>query len=76
MIYQFNCPCRDCLATILRTKDTLITRRAEFHGLRPWVNENSPMVRQAKLIFEKRHGLCPWVSTWDFQFHRIRHVGA
>ncbi len=28
---------------------TLITRRAEFHGLCPWVNEQSPEGRQAKL---------------------------
>ena len=28
-----------------------ITRRAEFHGLCPWVNENSPVGRQAKLVF-------------------------
>ena len=25
----------------------LITRRAEFHGLCPWVNGNSPLGRQA-----------------------------
>jgi hypothetical protein len=40
-----------------------ITRRAGFHGLCPWGNENSPVGRQAKLVIKKCHGLCPWVST-------------
>ena len=35
----------------IHQEDPLKTRRAEFHGLCPWVNENSPVGRQAKLVF-------------------------
>lgn len=34
--------------------NTLKTRRAEFHGLCPWVNGNSPEGRRAKLVRWKK----------------------
>ena len=34
----------------------LMTRRAEFHGLCLWVNENSPVGRQAKLVLGSATG--------------------
>jgi hypothetical protein len=45
-----------------------ITRRAGFHRLCPWGNENSPGERQPKLAIRKCHWLCPWVSTSENSF--------
>lgn len=40
-----------------------ITRRAGSHELCPWGNTCSPEERQAKLVYDKCHRLCLWVST-------------